>query len=275
MLLVRLPAPKSAAEVPGDDVPGPAELMVAGVERAPGSGPQPEVPVEAVGGRFGGQVHLVDGAGESDVDPRHPADPARSDQLDGPDELGGRPLLEADLHHPAVAPDGVDHGPGLADRQRHRLLAVDVLPGLRREDARRHVPAVAGDDDDGVDVRPGEKFPEVRVRRAALVGPARRRRRIGGFDGRLRVLPAPAVDVADGEDLGIGVLEEAAQVPFAHPADADAPDGDPLARRFRLASAEDGGRDDEGRPEGSAGGRRRHLQDLPPAESSPGCILHR
>ena len=52
------PSAEVAAEVPGDDVQRLPQVDEAVVERPPRGRPEPQVPVEAVGDRFGRQVDL-------------------------------------------------------------------------------------------------------------------------------------------------------------------------------------------------------------------------
>ena len=65
---------------------------------------------------------------------------------------------------------GVAEGTALGDRQRGRLLQVDVLAGLDRGDRDERVPVVGRADDDGVDVAVGEQLAVVGVAGDAVVG---------------------------------------------------------------------------------------------------------
>jgi hypothetical protein len=64
-----------------------------------------------------------------------------------------------------------------------------------------------------------------------------------GFGAFAMVLP----DVADGGHPGLRELEESADVPGAHAANADAPDGDAITGRDEIAAAENVAGDDRGR----------------------------
>ena len=85
--------------------------------------------------------------------------------------MRGAPLLRPHLDDAVVAAGGVDHHAPFADRQRERLLDVDVLAGLARHDGRDRVPVIGGADDDGVDVLAIEHTPEIarRERRRLVV----------------------------------------------------------------------------------------------------------
>ncbi len=93
------------------------------------------------------------------------ADPAVADQLAGAAEAMVRPLLAAGLEDDVMLAHRVAHGAALGDRQRQRLLAVDVLAGLARLDHRDRVPVVRRADLDGVDVFPAQDFAISRQRR--------------------------------------------------------------------------------------------------------------
>ena len=115
---------------------------------------------------------------------------------DGGLEVGDAAPLRAGLEDAAVAPDRVVQGLAQPDRQAAGLLAVDVLAGLGRQDRGRGVPAVAGGDQHGVDVRPGQQLADVAVHRAVLVA-------VLGVDHRLDRLAAAGLHVADGHELHV------------------------------------------------------------------------
>src|SRR5262249_8986938 len=114
--------------------------------------PQPAVPVQAGLFLLLRQVARLAGAADVDVDRLDLADAAAAHQLAGGAELVAGALLAAGLEDAVVLAGRLDHGAGLADGQRQRLLAVDVLAGLARLDSRDGVPVVRRGDDDGVDV---------------------------------------------------------------------------------------------------------------------------
>ena len=164
-------------------------------------------------------------------------------------------LLAAALEDALVLLDRVAHGPALGDGQRQRLLAIDVLAGLRRQDDGHGVPVVRRADQDGVDVLAIEQFAEIDEGVAALV---LARLLVGGVmlldetpgrftagDGAIPVAGAFAVDVADGHDLHAVIAEEAAHVVEALIAGADDAEIDALARGRLALQAEGRGGDDQ------------------------------
>ena len=137
----------------------------------------------------------------------------------------------------------------LGDRQRRGLLQVDVLARLDGRDRRQRVPVVRRADHDRVDVLAREQVAVVAVRLHAVVRLAGLLRVVAVHE-QLRVLGAPAVEVAHGDDPRLLVLPDARQVVRARDAaGADRADVDAVARRGR---AEDRGRHDRG----EAGGER-------------------
>ena len=231
-------AAEISAEVPGHDVRGPAVRMKTAVVRAPGRRAEPEVPIQAFGHRLGRQTDVAARARMIDVDDAYFPDRTSAHQVAGLMKLGGGTLLQAALEHPTVASDRVDHGPRLADGQRDGFLAVDVLAGLGRHDRGQGVPAVAGCDKDGVDVFAGQENAEVV---ACLTAPIRAGGALLGvsrLDGGLGMFAAPPVHVADGDNLGIRILQAAPDVALAHHAGADEAKGDAVAGCGRALPAE-------------------------------------
>ena len=138
----------------------------------------------------------------------------------------------------------VDQDLALVDGE-GRLLALDVLAGADRHDAHQRVPVVGGGDHHRVDVVAGEDLAEVVGGGAVLVA-------VVFVDHALGPAQVAAVDVADGEDPGVLLLQVVAEVAAgAVAADADEADGDLVARGV---GAEDAGGDDRGGGEGGGGG---------------------
>ena len=79
-----------------------------------------------------------------------------------------RTPLTAGLENASVGPDCLDHLLPVADGQRHRLLAKDVLSGVGRHDGHRAVPMIGRDDGHRVDVVSVDDLPEVAIRVHAL-----------------------------------------------------------------------------------------------------------
>jgi hypothetical protein len=159
------------------------------------------------------------------------------------DVIGGvvRPHLE-DL---AVPLDGVAHLDRLLDRERHGLLAIDVLPRVHRVDRHFRVPMVGRGDDHGVDVLPVQQLSVIEVSLAAADLLGRRETAL--------------VDVADADHLDVlrlGALDERPQVAAPHAAHADEGHPDALVGAPRPCRGR--------RPE--RGHRRRGGEELPSIE---------
>src|SRR5262249_30289340 len=110
-----------------------ARLGVWGV----GRGPEPAVVLEPLG--HGLRVLVVAGlgvvrpaAGQPDLDRAELADPAVADELAAVTEAAVGSLLAAGLEDDAGLAHRVAHGAAFGDRERQRLLAVDVLLGPAR-----------------------------------------------------------------------------------------------------------------------------------------------
>ena len=205
-----------------------------------GQGPQPHVPVEPLGQRLGREVLVLAHAAAGDVRQFHVADQPGVDHLECLAVLGRVALLQPGLEHAIVPPHGVDHRAGLPDRQRDRLFTVHVLACLGRADGDRRVPPFAGDDDHGVDVVAGQQLAEVVVRLEAVEQTAGLFRTIGSLQPLGRVVAAPRVDVAQGDQLHVVVARENAEMAASHHADADRTDRDPVAGRRRAVGPQHG-----------------------------------
>ena len=222
---------KVAAELPGHDVRRSAVMMKSTVERTPRGRAEPEVPIQALGHGFAGEVHVSAGARRDYIDD---LDFSNRTVLNEPASLAKLmvgPLLQPRLEHAAIAADRPDHGLCLADGQRGRLFTVDILARGGRQNRCRCVPIVAGGNHYGVDVAAGKQFAQIVVCPAAVIRSAGRPSGVRLFNCSFGVLSAPAVDVANGDDLGVRISQKAAHVTLAHHADADEADGDSLARR--------------------------------------------
>ena len=128
--------------------------------------------------------------------------------------------------------------------QRQRLLADHVLAGLGRHDGGDDVPVVGRGDAHHVDVLAVDQLAEVAVGRAALVVLAQLLA-VVVVDLGFRGVQMLFVDVADGDDLGIGTTEDLIEVPAdAVTAAADVPVANAVARRRGAVEAQGGRRDD-------------------------------
>ncbi len=126
-----------------------------------------------------------------------------------------------------------DHRAALDDRHRQRLLDVDVLAGPAGGDHLDGVPVVGRRDHDGVDVLAIEHRAEVLDPRDLALD----RRHLGdplaqpgepGIDPVIGPVQVGLIDVAQGDDLGVGMRQEALQELAAAIADADEAQPDPF-----------------------------------------------
>ena len=155
------------------------------------------------------------------------------------DELAGllvdrhRALLAAGLKDAPVLPHGLGHQAALADRERYRLLGIDILEGLAGVDANQRPPVFGRGGDDGVDILAVEHRAIVLKGHAVVL--------LGGRRG------AGKVDVGHGDEARTGITEYGGQVAAALAADADAGDADLVVGPRPPRSGQDAGRDETGR----------------------------
>src|SRR5262249_42303235 len=131
--------------------------------------PLPEVPVQLLRHRRLGERSAVQPRGQDRLDPGELADPAVADQLAGLPEARVAALLAAGLEDALGVAPRRDEALALVDRQRERLLAVDVLARLEGGEVDQRVPVVGGAVDDDMDVLALQQLTEVLVDRRALV----------------------------------------------------------------------------------------------------------
>ena len=243
----------------------PAAADVGRVVWPPGDRAQPGVPVHFFLGGLGlfrqpGVAHLG-GIPGGDVCSRrlHLAQPPDAGQLDGRDETALAKALNSGLVDAPVPPRRLDHLSPLGDRHARRLLGINVLARPHRHDCRQRVPAIAGGDQDRVDVRPGrEELAHLRIHLAVGVA-------VMLVDDLLDGLAAYLARVADRDELHVLLPEHPVQVELAAAAEADAPEHDALARCDRAASPERGCRDNR-RHEAGRAGRSHRLETMPAIE---------
>ncbi len=114
------------------------------------------------------------------------------------------------------------------------------------------MPIGTGSDQDRVDIGAVEQLAKVANHHAILIA-------VALVDSLLRGDAADFLDVADCHELGIFLLQEAAEVVGTPIADPDAPHHNSLARRHRAVFAEGGGGDNHG-SQSRGGGRAGRLQ---------------
>ena len=225
---VRRPFEQAGVEVPELAA---AAVRVGRVPRTPEAGSEPLVPIEdqRVGlGRLGGPPAVAAGVDRAETDGRvgmhreQPAELAATRQADG--ELEGELVLAlcARLVDDAVAPDVVGHRIALVDGHGAGLLAVHVLARLRRPHRHGPVPAIAGGDQESVDVVPRQQLGGVAVHLAVVV-------LVIAIDRALDLLAGALADVGDGDETNPLVAEQLPQVAHAAVADADAAETDGVA----------------------------------------------
>ncbi len=134
--------------------------------------------------------------------------------------------MGSDLHDAVVLAGSVDHRAAFHERDRQRLLDVDVLARLAGGDHLDRVPVVGGGDHDGVDVLAIEQDSKIldagdvafELRNPgnplAQTGESRVEPIVGAGQVRL-------IDIAQGDDLGVGMSEEPSEELAAAVADAD------------------------------------------------------
>jgi hypothetical protein len=112
-------------------------------------------------------------------------------------------VVRADLDDAVILRGGLDHLAALPHGAAHRLLDVDILPGLAGPDGEERVPVVAGRDQHGVDVRARDQL-------AGIGGLERRgqRGRQGGGDAGQHL----RIDIAQAGDAHPRHLEQILQV---------------------------------------------------------------
>lgn len=224
-----------------------------GVVFAPGGGAEPEVPVEAGFGGFGGEVAPAAGAADADVNFLDLAEGAIADQLAGSTEFAGGALHGAGLEDATVFAYGIDQGSGFVDGLGEGFFAVDILASFGGENADEGVPMVGGGHDDGVDVGPGQEVAEVGVGGADLGAVGSAFLGVVLFDGIAGVVPALGIDVADGDDGHVGAVETVSEEVSALGTVADEAEVDFLGGRH--LGAPDAGREERGgHGHGSGGG---------------------
>ena len=171
---------------------------------------------------------------------RQLADASVSHELGRVPELRRRALLASDLENPAGAVHRVAQGATLGDRQRRRLLQVDVLPRLHGVNGDQRVPVIGRADDDRVDVLVRQQLAIVAVGGHPVVLLAGLLR-VVIVDERPRIFDAMAVEIAGRHDPRAVVLPEARQIVAARdPSVADRADVDAIGRAQLAPSTDDG-----------------------------------
>jgi len=117
---------------------------------------------------------------------------------------------------------------------------------------------------DGVEVAAPDQFAEIVVRGAALAA-------VVAVDGALGGVAVVLVDVADGDELDLGVAEETPHVAGAHAADADGAHDGAVARRGGAVGAP-GRRGDDGGPDEGGPGADQRAPEKAAAGERTSCV---
>jgi hypothetical protein len=133
------------------------------------------------------------------------AEAAGAGQLDAEHAIGHTQALRAALIHPPVSPGRGDDHLAFRDGQAGGLFAVHVLALPHRQGGRQRVPAVAGGNQHGIQIRAlGQKRANVRRLGTAVVPVLR-------VDQVLDHFPPALVQVADRQELHIRLGQHFAQ----------------------------------------------------------------
>ena len=140
---------------------------------------------------------------------RNLAQPAAAHKLRHLAAHGRGAAMQPGLANPPVPLHRLDHRAPFRDAQRGGLLDIDILPGLAGVDGLQGVPVVGRGDDHGVHVLQLEEL-------AVVLEP------LGvGADLLRGKVEVGLVDVADGDDLSVALLEKGVQHLVAAVAHAD------------------------------------------------------
>ena len=189
--------------------------------------------------------------------------------------------MGADLDDPVVLPRGLDHRPALGDRHRQRLLDVDVLARLAGGDHLDRVPVVGRGDHHRVDVLAIEERPEVLDARD-VAGELRASGECASPGWRTADRPCRSrrsdrlIDIAEGDDPGVGMGQEPLEELAAAVAHADEAQPDlivgPRTRRGE-ASATRGAPRSRGGPARNRGGSDSWTSHAVPLFAAARCRL--
>ena len=245
---------EQSAPLPGD---------ILGVVGTPGGGTEPEVPVALLARRcgLGGQPGVVEpGLVDGCVQRVEFAETTFAGELHGVLHERHAAPLRARLEDAARAMHRLGDLLAVADRQAARLLAIDVLARLGRQDRGGGVPPVARGDQDGVDVAAGEQFPQVAVEHAIGVAVV--------FVHECLALVTPAcLHVGDRHAVDVGETEHRGEHIGAPRPDADHAERDLLARGHGAVEAKDAGGDDHGEGHGGCGAGREVTEHATPVHT--------
>ncbi len=158
------------------------------------------------------------------------ADVTIENQLATQAEVPVRALHAARLKDSPVPSDRIDHGPGLGNRLRERLFAIDVLARLGGPDHCNRMPVVGRGYHHRVDIVSSQQIAKIAISIAAFIQTAFLAS-VVIFDDLLAACELELVHVAGGEDLGPRRIQKRSHQMLALLARADKAQRNPLARR--------------------------------------------
>ena len=131
--------------------------------------------------------------------------------------------LSAGLIYSSIPAGGFDDHLALCHREAGRFFAIDILASPHGHDRRQRVPAVAGGNQDGIDIRPfGEKQPQIAIRGTIFVAVLSVDRFFGGISLGFE-------DIADSDPLDIGLGQHIPQIIGTAAADSNSAHHDAFA----------------------------------------------
>ena len=155
--------------------------------------------------------------------------------------------LRTDLDHAPVFAGGGDHLLAFENVVAGWFLDVDVLAGLAGPDGRERVPVIRDGHGDGLHFFVVEDLPHIGVAFGLFAG--------GLFDSRLTAFEGGLVDVAQGDDVGVGEFGVLVHMVAASSAQADDSDIDLIVCSDKGLLLAGGNGSGGGKREKSASGR--------------------
>jgi len=155
--------------------------------------------------------------------------------------------LGAGLENATVAIHAVGKLLALANRHAARLLAINILARLRRQDRGHRMPAIARGDEDGVDVGAPENLGHLAGLGAVLV-------LVVAVDHHANDFAPGFLNIGIHHELHVGLAEKRLQVLATARANSNAAEHDAVARSDGAVLSEHGGGNDGGHAQGQGRG---------------------
>src|SRR4030095_9955732 len=129
-----------------------------------------------------------------------------------------RALLRAHLHDTFVVAGRFNHPTSLFDKQRERLLNINIFASGTRHDGHQRMPMVGSRDDYGIDI-------------FAMQHPAKIIEALSfAATGRNTLFQPRLVGFADGRDIDVGLCHEVEEMPLANQTNSNQAGTQPLVR---------------------------------------------